>query len=255
MRRLVCLAAVLAVAACGTARADDQADLRKVIDKAIKATGGEEKLAKYKAESFKMKGKFYGMGDEGIEYTGEWQVQPPDKFRVQVDGEVGGQKVNFFTQVVNGNKVWRKGFNEETQEVTDKDDLTEIKEQFNAREVESLLPLVKGKEYQLASLGDVKVNDKPAVGIRVSRKGFRDVNLFFDKDKGLLVKVETIVKDQMTGGKEQTQEETLSDFKEVNGITHPMKLAINRDGKKYVDGEITEIEFKEKLDDAVFAKP
>ena len=255
MRRLVCLAAVLAVAACGAARADDQADLRKVIDKAIKATGGEENLAKYKAESFKMKGKFYGMGDEGIEYSGEWQVQRPDKFRVQVDGEVGGQKVNFFTQVVNGNKVWRKGFNEETQEVTDKDDLTEIKEQFNAREVESLLPLVKGKEYQLASLGDVKVNDKPAVGIRVSRKGFRDVNLFFDKDKGLLVKSETVVKDQMTGGQEVTQETLYSDYKEAHGIQRPMKLVINRDGKKYLDVEVTEIDPQEKLDESLFGKP
>src|SRR5262249_21770538 len=107
----------------------------------------------------------------------------------------------------------------------------------------------------LASLGDVKVNDKPAVGIRVSEKGFRDVNLFFDKDKSLLVKIETVVKDQMTGGKEETQEEILSDYKETNGVLQPMELVINRDGKKYVDGEITEFEPKEKIDDAVFAKP
>src|SRR5262249_46129118 len=108
MRRIVCLAAVLVVAASGAARADDPADLRKVIDKAIKAMGGEEKLAKFKAETFKMKGKFYGTG-EAVDYTGEWQVQPPDKIRVQVDGEVGGMKVTFFTQVVNGDKVWQKG--------------------------------------------------------------------------------------------------------------------------------------------------
>jgi hypothetical protein len=250
----VCLAAVLAVAAAGTARADDQADLRKVIDKAIKAMGGEEKLAKFKAETFKMKGKFYGMG-EGIDYTGEWQVQPPDKIRIQIDGEIGGMKVNFFTQVVNGDKVWMRGGGEEAKEVTDKDELTEIKEQFNARKIESLLPLIKDKEYQLTSLGDVKVEDKPAVGIRVAHKGYRDVNLFFDKDKGLLVKIETVVKDNMTGGKEQTQEEVLSDYKETNGILHPMKLVINRDGKKWVDGEITEFEPKEKIDDAVFVKP
>src|SRR5439155_11186790 len=123
--------------------------LRKVIDKAIKAMGGEEKLAKFKAETFKMKGKFYGMG-EGIDYTGEWQVQPPDKIRIQVDGDVGGMKVTFFTQVVNGDKVWQKGFNEEAKEVTDKDELTEVKEQMNARKIESLLPL-KDKAYQLAS--------------------------------------------------------------------------------------------------------
>ncbi len=37
MRRIVCLAAALALV--GVARADGQADLQKVIDKAIKATG------------------------------------------------------------------------------------------------------------------------------------------------------------------------------------------------------------------------
>ncbi len=254
MRTFVCLAAALAVAAGGAARADDQADLRKVIDKAIKAMGGEEKLAKYKAETFKMKGKYYGMG-EGIDYTGEFQVQEPDKFRVQIDGDINGMKVNFFTQVVNGDKVWEKSAGEEAKEVTDKDELAEVKEERNARKAESLLPLIKDKAYQLASLGDVKVNDKPAVGIRVAHKGFRDVNLFFDKDSGLPVKVERVVKSKEAGGKEETQEELLSDYKDKDGIMHPMKLVINRDGKKYVDGEITEIERKEKIDDAVFAKP
>jgi hypothetical protein len=253
MRKLVCLAAVLAVAAAGSARADDQADLRKVIDKAIKATGGEEKLAKFKAETFKMKGKFYGTGQE-FDYTGEFQVQEPDKFRVQIDGDVNGMKATVYTQVVNGDKVWEKTFGEEAKEVTDKDELAEIKEDRNARRVEALLPL-KDKAYQLTSLGDVKVNDKPAVGIRVSHKGFRDVNLFFDKNSSLLVKVEKVVKDKMNGFKEQTEEELLSDYKEKDGIMHPMKLVIKRDGNKYLDGEVTDYELKEKLDDAVFAKP
>ena len=68
MRKCVCVAVVLAVATAGAARADDQADLRKVIDKAIKASGGEEKLAKFKAETFKMKGKFYGTTYAGGAY-------------------------------------------------------------------------------------------------------------------------------------------------------------------------------------------
>jgi hypothetical protein len=253
MRRIVCLAAVLAVAAAGAARADDQADLRKVIDKAVKAMGGQEKLAKFKAVTFKMKGKFYGMGD-GIDYTGEWQLQYPDKIRMSIDGEIGGMQVHFFTRVINGDKVWQKTAEEETKEVTDKEELAQAREGLYGDWVQSLLPL-KDKAFKLASLGDVKVNDKPAIGIRVSREGHRDVNLFFDKDKGLLVKREVTVKDEMTGGKEQTEETLFSDYKEYDGVLHATKLLINRDGKKYVDGEITEIERKEKIDDAVFAKP
>jgi outer membrane lipoprotein-sorting protein len=253
MRRIVCLAAALVLAAGGAARADEKADLQKVIDKAIKAMGGEEKLAKYKAETYKMKGKFYGMG-EGIDYTGEVSVQVPDKVRIQIDGDAGGMKVTFFIRVADGKKVWMKAFGQETKEITDKDELAEVKEANHEERVASLLPL-KEKGYELASLGEVKVDNKPAIGMRVSHKGFRDVNLFFDKDSGLLVKREGTVKDFDMGGKEFMQETLLSDYKEVSGVKRPMKLLINRDGKKYVEGELTDVELKEKLDDSVFAKP
>jgi hypothetical protein len=76
-------AVVLALAAVGAARADDQAATRAIIEKAIQARGGEEKLAPMKAVTFKSKGKFYGMGD-GTDYTGEWAIRPPDKVRFQI---------------------------------------------------------------------------------------------------------------------------------------------------------------------------
>src|SRR5947208_1477821 len=84
-----------------------------------------------------------------------------------------------------------------------------------------------------------KVNGKPAVGVRVSHKGHRDINLYFDKDKGLLLKIERTVKDLMAGGKESQEEVSYSDYKEVEGVQQPTKLVIKRDGKDYVDGEAT----------------
>ena len=54
---------------------------------------------------------------------------------------------------------------------------------------------------------------------------------------------------------ERTQETLYSDYKEVGGVKHSMKLVINRDREKYVESEITDFETKEKIDDAVFAKP
>jgi outer membrane lipoprotein-sorting protein len=251
MRRVVCLATVLALAASGAARADEPARLKAIIDKAIKASGGEAKLARLKGETFKGKGKYYGMG-EGIDYTGEWSVQPPGKMRVHIESTAGGQTFTFL-RVLNGDKLWTK-IGDEKAEEAGKDETAEAKEEAYAGWVATLLPL-REKGFMLSSLAEVKVNGKPAVGVQVSHKGHRDVRLFFDKETGLLVKSETTVKDPRGGGQEQTQEAIYSDHKDVDGVKHPMKVVINRDGKKYVDLEVTEIERKDKIDDSVFAKP
>jgi hypothetical protein len=250
MRRCVYLATILALTAASAARADDKADAKALIVKAIKAAGGEEKLNKFKAETFKGKGKFYGMG-EGLDYTGEWAVQRPDRFRVKIESKAGDQTFTFI-RVINGDKIWMK-LGADVQEVKDKDELAEAREEMHIGQVQSLAPLM-GKDYEFTLLGEIKVEGKPAVGIRVSHKGRRDVNLYFDKDASLLVKSEAVVKDPMAG-KEVTQESIYSDYKEVQGVQRAWKVVINRDGKRYVDGEVTEIELHEKLDDAAFSKP
>jgi hypothetical protein len=245
------LAAALALTAAGAARADDKADAKALIDKAIKAAGGEEKLAKFQAETFKGKGKFYGMG-EGLDYTGEWAMQMPDKMRVQIEVAANGMKFNI-VRVFNGEKAWGK-FGDDVKEVDDKDELAEAREQAYAGWVATLTPL-KDKGFEFATLGEVKIDGKAAVGVRVSKKDHRDVSLYFDKDKALLLKSEFVVKDDMTGGKEVQQEVLYGDYKEISGVQRPMKVVVNREGKKYVDLEIAEMEVKEKIDDSVFGKP
>jgi hypothetical protein len=244
-------AVALALVAAGAARADDNADTRAVIEKAIKAAGGADKLAE-KAATFKLKGKFYGMG-EGIDFTGDYSIQPPDKFRVQMEIDVNGMKLAF-TQVVDGDKGWRKIGDMGTTDL-DKDELAEVHEEMYAGRVETLVALVKDKGFGLAPLGEVKVGEQAAVGVRVSHKGHRDINLFFDQKTGLILKTERVVKDQMAGGKEVTQETVLGDYKDVGGAQHPMKLVIKREGKPYVEGEVSDYETKDKIEDAVFAKP
>jgi len=252
MRRFVCLATALLVAIAGAARAEEKADSKAVIEKAIKAAGGEDKLAKFKTATMKMKGKWYGMGD-GIEYTAELAVQAPDKARMKLDTGAGDMKFTFI-RVVNGDKVWSK-LNTDTTEVDDKDQIKEAREEMYADHVKSLLPLVKDKDFKLEALGEAKVDGKPAVGVHVTSKGHRDINLFFDKESGLLVKAEQTVKDFMAGGNEQMQETLYSEYKEFGGAKHATKLVINRDGKKYVDAEISDLEAKDKFDAKEFDKP
>src|SRR5437660_633980 len=124
---LLCGIVVLVVSAT---RADDSADARAIIDKAIKASGGEEKLAKYKAETFKEKGTYYGMGN-GQPYQGTYQVQLPDQFKMEIAG--------VFILVVDGDKGWMKA-NGNTMDLT-KEQLAEHKNSNYSSWVASLLPL------------------------------------------------------------------------------------------------------------------
>lgn len=224
-------------------RADD-VDLRAVIDKALKAAGGEEKLAKFKSRAWTTKGTYYGMGD-GIQYTANYALALPDKFRFEVEG-------GFMTVVVDGDKGWMQMMCE-TREMN-KEELAQQKEDLHAFIVSTLTPL-KGGDYKLSSLGETKVGDKPAIGVKVSHKDHQDMNLYFDKDSGLLVKSERKAKATEEGNKEVSQEETYEDYKDLDGAKIPMKTTILRDGKKYVEGEVTDVKAVDKHDDKTFAKP
>jgi hypothetical protein len=231
-------------------RADEDANVREVIARAIKAHGGSDNLAKYKASVVKEKGKFHGLG-QALDFTGETSVQLPDRIRVEVRFKVGDQAVTFL-QVIAGNKGWVK-IMDRTEEMN-KAMLDEGKEQMNAANI-SHLACLNDKEYKLSPLGEAKVGNRPAIGVRVERKGYRDVNLFFDKDKSLLLKMETRGKDFMQGGQEFTSTTLYEDYKKVEGMMIAHKASIQRDGKPYVEGEVSEVKISEMLDESLFEKP
>jgi len=239
----VALAGLVALAAVHPARADDPKQARAVIDKAIRASGGAEKLAKYQGMTWKEKGTYYGMGD-GLPYTATYTVQWPDKMRTEIEG--------VFTVILNGDKGW-VDMGGESKEMT-KDQLAEEKEERYARWVATLRPLTQ-KGFTLTPLGDSKVEGEAAVGVKVSHKGHRDVELFFSKKTGLLIKSAHRAKDVTQGGKEVHQEVFYSDHKDVRGLQIPMKIVVKRDGKQFVEGEESDVKPVEKVDDKQFDKP
>jgi hypothetical protein len=250
MRTIVGVLSVLGLSAIVVpVRADDDAQLREVIAKAIKAHG-DDNLMKYKGSVAKSKGKFFALG-EGADYTGEFSLQLPNRMRTEVQFKIGDQDV-MFLQIIDGNKGWRK-IQDKTEDL-DKDMIAEAKEQMNASNITHLVCL-KDKEYKLSPLGEVKVGDRPSIGIRVERKGYRDVSLFFDKDKNLLLQMETRGKDLMRGGEEYTATTRYDDYKEVEGMRVAHKVTIEHDGKLFVEGETTDVKLSEKLDDSLFEKP
>jgi hypothetical protein len=232
-------------------RADEAADMKALIAKAIKAMGGEKNLAKYRAATLKFKGKIY-FSDTGLPATFEMSVQHPGQQKLTINLENCGQTFTFI-QVLNKDKGWEKQGDAEAKAMG-KDQLAEEKEQMYARSLTMLLPL-RDKGLKLSSVGEVKIDDKDAVGIRVSSKGHRDVNLYFDKKTNLLLKSETVAK-AMGSDKEVPAETFFMDYKEQDGVKHPMKLVYKQDGKKFVEvTETTEFKLLEKVDDSEFDKP
>src|SRR5205823_2538035 len=119
MRTTLCATLAAGLLLAGAVRADDEAAVRAVIDKAVKAHGGAEKLAKYKGSITKMKGKFHSLGMP-IDYTGEFIVQLPDKSKITIEGEFMGQKFSFI-QILVGGKAWEWNSNEAKTQEVDKD--------------------------------------------------------------------------------------------------------------------------------------
>jgi hypothetical protein len=244
MQRLILgTAVVVGVLLSGAAvRADGEA--AAIVDKAIKATGGADVIKKFAALKVQTKGKFYGMGD-GIDYKAEESFQAPDRFFLKIDATGFS-----FSSTVNGDKGWIK-FGDNVMEMT-KEQMEKAKEDLYAGGLARLLPL-KHKGVTLSQLGEVKVDGKPAVGVRAESKGHADVSLYFDKESGLLVKTERRTKDD--SGAEVTQETLYSDYKKVEGMQVPMKAVINHDGKKFIESENTDVKLSEKLPDSTFDKP
>src|SRR5262249_46478577 len=113
---------------------------------------------------------------------------------------------------------------------------------------------LRDKALTLTPLGDAKLGDRALVGMRVAHKDYRDVDLFFDKETGLMAKMTMQVKEP-NNNQDTAHEFLFSDYKDFDGLKHFTKVTFNRDGKKLIDVEFSEVKAEEKLDESNFNKP
>ena len=219
---------------------------RALVERAIRAMGGEEQLKKHPAGRYKAKGKIDIMGAQR-DFTQDFAFQAPDKFRSQVEMELMDMQFTIVS-VFDGQKgaILLNGKKLPLPEGT----LETLKEGGTLIQVGRLLPL-KEKAYELSALGEAQVHGKPAVGLRAVKKGQPDVNLYFDKKTDLLVKMEYRTRDPLTA-QELTEERLLSDYQTKDGVPAPRKVEINRDGKRFLEAEVTETQKLERIDDSEF---
>jgi hypothetical protein len=240
------LFAVGLFAAGGAAPLQD--DTKAIVQKAIKAHGGAEKLAKITALQLKNKGTIEVAG--GLAFEQEILIQHPDHLKEVMHLQVQGQKVTV-TTVYDGKKGWLS-VNGQTNEMEAKI-LDEVKEALHQMRMARLI-FLGDKTVELAALGEVKVNGRPAVGLKATSKGHKDVDMFFDKETGLLAKVVRQAYDPMTD-QQVMEERIVTEYQEVDGQKVAKKVLINRDGKKFLEAESVEIKYPATINPGEFAKP
>jgi hypothetical protein len=245
------LAVALVVA--GAAAADEKAEA--VVKKAIEAHGGADNLNKYKAARFKMAGDLSIMGMD-LEFTGTLAYNLPDRYRLEIDMEVMGQKVAF-EQVVKGETVKStvKAGGMTAPNPGGEAEKDELKAAAVMQEAEQITPLLDAKKFEIKLADDADVNGKKAAVIVVKPKNLKkEFKMFFDKDSGLLVKTAHKGMQPTADGATEVEEESfVSDYKKVKGIQVPTKLLINHDGKKFMEVKLSDYEVLEKIDDKEFA--
>jgi hypothetical protein len=250
MRSVLLLLSVVVLAHGGfsPAHADDQAECKPILTKAIKATGRADKLKKLKAGTFK--GKASG-NDHGLEVVflseGTWQGSD----QIKMDAVVkDGAKSRKATLVINGENGWIN--HGDKAEDAPKELVTFIKNFSYALRLPQLLPQLQDMEFQLSPLGEVKIDSVEAIGIKIVHKDFTDVSLFFDKKEGFPIKSEVKITNPQS--KELTFEFLYSDYKDFDGIKCPVKIVLHADGIEFTM-ELSEIKSSDKVDDSVFGKP
>jgi hypothetical protein len=250
MKTFLCAALTLIVVAAAdrSVRADEK-DPGAILDKAIKAVGGEEKLKKIDAMSWRTKASITVNG-ESNPFNIHSTIQGLDKNRAEIEGEFGGNAFKGVV-VINGKKGWRK-FGDDNMEI-DEDGMANEKRRIYLEVIPVKLVILKDKAYKLEAAAELKVGDKPAAGIKVTGPDGKDFTLYFDKESGLPVRL--VAKVVGFGGEEYTQETTYKEFKEVDGIKKAMKSESKRDGEDFIKAEASEFKFLDKVDAKAFDEP
>jgi hypothetical protein len=238
---------VLLTSSSGVARAQD--DARALIERAIRAHGGAEALGRIHADKVKFKGTLVLKGHT-TPFLAETTMQLPSKYKHVIETDSGGDK-HTLLYIINGDKIYITLDGRPIQ--ADPAQVAEIRNGLELERAKRLVPLLEDKSYQLAVAEEIKVNDRPAVGVRITGRGRKEMRLYFDKEYGLLVRAENRIDDSK--GKEVRQHFFFGDFKEIGGYKRPTKVRAYRDSKQIMEAELLDAKILDKVDETEFAKP
>jgi hypothetical protein len=188
---------------------------RAVIDKAIQAQGGLDTLVKAEAGYRKLKGVFK---TDNFHFTGESYSDDGNRLKITLRGTDSAGEVRMLVMV--GTKGW-SSFNGSIFEFDAKQQ-ARMRRASHADKVAGLVALVREPGFNLTVLGDSMVAESAAVGVKVQVAGMPDMQLWFDKGTGLLVKTRYPVIDA-DNEQEVMQEVYYSKFELFDPAAQPLQ--------------------------------
>ena len=233
-----------------TLHADDAKSARQIVERALDASGGAKLLASQQSLSGTSRGS---IALDGATHTVEntWTVEGLDKLKWTADVTKGDQTLNIVL-VLESKRGWIQG-NGGTSNELKAELLAPLRQGFTAlRLAETLTPLLD-LGTKLSHLGELKVDDRPTVGIKIARKGMPEMDLYFDKKTHLPAKAEIRLKE--LNDVEAVYTAFFADYKKVNGRMVFTRLAVKRDDATVLTMLRSNIESKAKADEGTFARP
>jgi hypothetical protein len=230
-------------------RGAEPSEPKAIIEKALAAAGGREKLARGKAITWKGRARSED-ASATLEYTDTWIYQFPGRARYEHQELTGFKRA--IVSVLNGDMAWVSLLGR--VEEMDPAWITEYQERTHAARVATLTPLAD-PAFTLDALGEKQQDGKTLVGVRVSFKGKRDVSLYFDKETNLLRIVENRHKNPDQGGSEHVEEVLYGEYREFDGVKRPTRATHKRDGKVTGEGEMSDYKVLERVEEEWFGKP
>ena len=249
MTRIMLIVGVaVALVTSGRNACADEPKPEQIIDKAIRAHGGEERLNGL--SGFSIKERF--VYDKGPTWNYEVDAAPPTRYRSELKS--GSEDKNRSVIVIDGDHGWlKRGDNVELYPPTFLDSMRKFTIPYvGPHSILRLRDRQKNPQCQFSTVGECTIDGHQAVGLRMKLDGGPQQTWFFDKESGLLLKTES--RTANFEGEETVTVTTYDDYQNFDGFPLARKETTQRDGKPASTREL--IEFKATTpSEGAFAKP
>jgi hypothetical protein len=211
------------------------------------STGGKpELLQKLKSVRYVREGKISAGGTAPADQKWEVHAGWPDRFRVRA--EMAGPQV--VTLAWTGRAGWRHATGNPKIPMTDLE-VGDFRNDVTGEWLELLFPLTD-PEAIVAPVEDMKVNDKPSVGVRLWHPVLSDAILYFDNETRLLTR---FAYDGRETGKSVTKEVLVLSHKDFAGVKLPERTVYKSNGIQFAEWTLTAVEPLGSLDAKLFTDP
>lgn len=229
---------------------------KELINKAIQAHGGAEALDKLATATWKGRGLLYrdrdGKEDKPLPFYGDWSAVLPENYRYTYAFKGIGGRLPLTTGLL-GEKAWRTLRPDRGADDLPNEQMKMVKDDAHAWYVSRLVPLLGG-DYQLMTLPTTQRDNHFILGLKVDRKSYKTIYLFFDRQSNLLTYMDRKVFDPEKK-QEILQETSYANFKLMGGANLPQSIVMRQGKKLVMELDIDTLTPMDSLPHKLFEKP